>query len=165
MQEIIRGKAEWAYVAGIIDGEGCIGMYKLKPRKSHRWTTPRYYLSVCVINRSYPLMEWLKEIFGGKVSARKKGKAHHNQAWRWLLSSSEIEVFLKGILPHLIVKRNQAELALRYIEENPDGRNGTGKPCPDWIVELREGYWRAFHELNERPLPPAETKRGDIPLG
>ena len=94
------------YVAGIIDGEGCIGMDK------HRhWSTftPR----VSVGNTDPTLIDWLLNTFDGKVEI-----AQQNKRWkisfRWELNGYASIPFIKEIRPYLKLKGRQVDLILAF---------------------------------------------------
>ena len=59
--------AQLAYLAGIIDGEGCfvIGCYAF----SKKTGVPHFHTTVQVTSTDRILIEWLVDNFGGKVAA------------------------------------------------------------------------------------------------
>lgn len=90
-----------SYIAGLIDGEGCI-------------TLANKCWRIQVAMTDEPVIRWLGT-FGGSVSERKRyGKRKRN--WRWLIMrQSEVVEFLMATMPYLRVKRDQAENAIREI--------------------------------------------------
>ena len=102
-----------AYVAGIIDGEGCFGMYYSK-------RLDRHMLTVDIYNSCLELLQWLSENFPGdhrEIKAPSK-KIHIN--WKpqhiWRSNNNQTLEFLRQILPFLIVKKKQCELAIKFRE-------------------------------------------------
>jgi len=94
---------QWA--AGFFDGEGCI---QIEPRASGGYTS--YYVNLAVAqNDRRPLMA-LQEKFGGQVKSASRSAG--DQCSRWRVSNRGAEAFLIAVLPHLLVKREQAEIAL-----------------------------------------------------
>ena len=53
------------YLAGIIDGEGSIGIEHLSPCKNRKKSY--YVCRLCVINTDEKLIIWIKDNFGGSV--------------------------------------------------------------------------------------------------
>ncbi len=107
----IKGKLALAYVAGIVDGEGCICITTGK-RVDHKrgYTT---YLKVDVSNTNEWLIRWLKLSYGGYIGKR-RAKALWKISWRWEIHHQKAADFLELILPYLQIKRPQAELAIFF---------------------------------------------------
>ena len=94
-----------AYAAGLVDGEGTIGVY-MRGKGSVRF-------KVAVYNTEYPMMEWLQLRFGGKIHRVGKIRAGRKQEYAWYKSDNEFQEFLSLVLPYLVTKRLRAELALK----------------------------------------------------
>lgn len=93
---------EWAYLAGFIDGEGCIGTHR-KPDG-----TPRPNIS---LKQKYPAtLYWIEKKFCGSVRPI-KGR----QQYMWRITSGGSEAVLTGCLPYLQLKRPQAIIALKMF--------------------------------------------------
>lgn len=95
--------SEVCYLAGIIDGEGSINM-ALNPKSGRNY----YRLLLNVTNNSRELIEWLHWTFGDITHTnyiRYNGKD-------WTASGKQVQELLKLVLPYLIIKKPQAELAL-----------------------------------------------------
>lgn len=103
------------YVAGFFDGEGCVGVY--------RNTSPSlsYYLSTQLTqNRSVAansIMKHLTETYGGNVSEQitATGRVKLN----WQLAGDKAASFLEDVLPFLVLKKGQAELAVEWQRSRP----------------------------------------------
>lgn len=106
-------KITYAYLAGIIDGEGCISIRKCKQGK-YVYFKPMIEVGMTV---KAPI-EFLAKTFGGSVwyeVIRKSGKNQH----KWRVTGTNIVPIIKAILPHLMVKQEQANLCLKlcsYIQ-------------------------------------------------
>lgn len=91
-----------AWAAGIIEGEGCLGLYK----DSRRPTT--YNIKVQVESTDRFVLEKLQEIFGGSFyenNAPSKLKKY-KQSWRWLVCNKEkVTEVLTAIYPYLSPRR------------------------------------------------------------
>ena len=61
MKKTTRGKPiELAYIAGFVDGEGCIGIYKRNYSNKPNWA-PRYYTQVFIVNTDKNILKWVIE--------------------------------------------------------------------------------------------------------
>lgn len=93
------------YIAGFFDGEGCIDIrYQVRGRYN------RFELR-CTISQVYrkPL-DMIKEVFGGSISPRKNGNIHY-----YVVSGPSANTLLEAIRPHLIVKADEADVALEFF--------------------------------------------------
>lgn len=93
-----------AYAAGLIDGEGCIGIY----RNSHNGN---YQLRIAVEMVESSGLQELHSLFGGRWYF-KTGTEVRRPRCSWMVFNSAAEAALRLILPYLRVKRPQAELGL-----------------------------------------------------
>lgn len=100
-----------AYIAGFFDGEGSIVI----PR---RYTNLRrgckFSLSVRIVNTYKPVIDLCQRLFGGYVYEKPIEKSHHKQAYQWYVNAQKGEDFLKLILPYLVVKKEEAEIAMEF---------------------------------------------------
>lgn len=105
----------WPYVAGILDGEGTIALcfYRQKDRPSE-YTR----LEIRINNTDFRLIKWLMHNFGGRfqMSANDRGFKNTRPLYSWYLSGkANKEKFLLGVLPYLLLKREQASIALEFL--------------------------------------------------
>jgi hypothetical protein len=98
--------ADMAYAAGLFDGEGSINIKT--PGTSSRTTGFSLVIQVTQTNLA-PLL-WLQERWGGSVSPIKRRKP----TWAWNAGSRLAEKFLLDVLAFLIVKREQAMIAVEF---------------------------------------------------
>lgn len=127
---------EIAYVAGIIDGEGCIGFSYKKNKTGHE----RLTLIIQVDMTCHEVPEALRTQFGGTIFLINSKDEKHKSHSCWKIYQDEAGEFLKLILPYLIVKKRQAELALAYLKYKPTSTT------PDLL------YWfkNTMHTYNKR---------------
>ncbi len=95
------------YLAGIIDGEGCI-----RCNNSSR---------LHVTNTSKILIDWLYETFGGYVwSENKSYIPNAKPRFIWEVSANKLIPILRQVAPYLKIKKEQAYLVLyNYDEDEP----------------------------------------------
>ena len=143
-----------AYAAGLIDGEGCIGIASTTTQ-----SRTRYWPMLRVTMTNPQPLGRLADLFGGRVLSVKRTSQHPNQAptATWSLGGSALACVLKALRPLLVVKRGQAELVLQLLNRPwPLSENGRGIR---WTPEVSADWERAknrMHELNQtgRGLPP-----------
>ena len=110
------------YLAGLFDGEGCIVISKRHYRLKSVDRAPFYTLVVCLVNTHLPTILMLRETFKAKsayvfrmdkINAKPRGKAQR-PCYKWHAASDIAETFLKRVLPHLRIKKEEAHLALQF---------------------------------------------------
>src|SRR5690242_2978680 len=99
-----------AYFAGLIDGEGNIGLHKRGPKRPN-WLRP--VIKVKMTDKS--VVTALSETYGGKVNERPPGKPHHKTQWLWKVENKTAKDTLDKIYPYLRVKRADADNLLAYF--------------------------------------------------
>lgn len=112
----MKGRKTWqrGYAAGLIDGEGCIAIRKVKPTKNNRQINACYQLQVSMNMIDGGAIDFMVGTFGGHVYAHKASSPERLNHWRWEIISGKAMVFLKQILPFLKCKKTQAELGIRF---------------------------------------------------
>lgn len=144
--------ADAAYLAGIIDGEGCITIMRRK--HVERGERPRYTLEVVVINTDYSLIEWLQARFGGNVLKRNLRSKKWADTWRWRTSNLHSEAILRRVRPFLIIKARQADVALRFRDTFATHACRFRMPT-EAVYEKREELREEIQFLNRRgPVVP-----------
>ncbi len=124
-------KTKWAYTAMAVDGEGCIGLSRTTLHTSKGTPYYGYDLKISIANTSVRLMKWLVTHFGGEYRPKQKGKFGKKLCYEWFVSGgyARLEWFILGILPYMLIKRDQANYALQFIRLN-------GKPNPQHRAKL-----------------------------
>lgn len=106
--------AEIAYVAGIFDGEGCIGFAQARGTS---------FVRILITNTNKELLEYLQSKFGGDIKALSLRKHNWKQGWNLRISWSRAIELIRLVYPWLRVKREQAQVALAWDALRP----GMGK--------------------------------------
>lgn len=104
---------EYAYIAGLFDGEGCIQIIQQSKRRNGR-TTP-YCLSVCISNTDTKVMRWLYASLGGVLIDR-PGRNGGSCSWSWQTYTNNAATFLEHISPFLVIKRAECDTALEFSQ-------------------------------------------------
>lgn len=71
-------------------------------------------LTVKMTNTYLPLLEEIQREYGGSMYKGKKVKEHYLQVYTLSLTVEESKRFLKDVMPFLVIKKRQAELALLF---------------------------------------------------
>ena len=122
-------KAELAYLAGILDGEGTITISRQPRMKQLR---PYFCPRVTIVNTWEPLLSWILNRFPVGHSGIKRyapSTGGTKTVYLWSVENRAMRPLLRELLPYLIVKRRQAELVLQWTQPSdtwrgrrPDGR-------------------------------------------
>ena len=113
---------ERAYLAGIIDGEGCIE-FKWAPRvRRERKGAPTY--QTLVVRMEVPqvdkrLIDWLMEITQEGTRDIKRYPKHpkwHDQH-RWRCGHHGVYRVLKQVYPYLLLKKQKAKKVIDYYDK------------------------------------------------
>lgn len=132
-------KTKFAYLAGIIDGEGCLS---IGAGRRQKWGVINYNSIVSVANTDIGLIKWLHTNFGGNFFDGKQQRPNNKKHYIWrVLKRKEIEILLLAVLPYLIVKRNQAIVLLEFV-----------RLPRDMNPEKRQELWEKLGVLNKRGL-------------
>jgi hypothetical protein len=139
-----------AYLAGLIDGEGYIGVTGTHTSASakgcKRGVAYRCHISVNMVEKA--ALQWAQEMTGlGRVSPKKASCVRHRPAWSWNVWSNEASQLALAILPYLHVKREQAR---NLIEFNSIMRQPGFKGLTDEEWDARERHWHRSRALNHR---------------
>ena len=144
----------WA--AGFFDGEGSVLIYRRKT-PSNGVTTP-YNIRATVTNTDPRPIRLLHCTYGGNVSAYRP-RAPRRRAWKWTAMCRVAAKFLREVSPYLVVKREQAEIALimqdtieRFKRRPRPGHRGQ-EPLPSEEVSYRDSLHTRLLELRH----PSET--------
>jgi hypothetical protein len=124
-----------AYVAGLLDGEGCVRI-DISTRRE-------YNLCISITNTHRGVVEWLHSTLGGNIWNHAAGTPRHKPTWRWGLTKRRGLGLLQQLLPHLIIKREHALKVLDFYK--------------------RLGRWKyADDTKNPHFIAPPETLPADL---
>lgn len=105
--------AEKGYLAGVIDGDGCLFMYKDKKGNA--------YLGMEVANTNEQFVKYVATLIGGKpYVSSPKGRLGHKKCFHVrLYKRKHVISLLKTLLPYLIIKKEKALEILDWAKNNP----------------------------------------------
>lgn len=115
-------KEDLAYIAGVIDSDGCISIGRNAKR----------YKPIVQITQVQPeAINFVNKIFGGSYKIEKR--LSHKDIYKWRIQSRKnLGIFLEAIIPFLKIKREQAKIVIEYcnirsksIEKNGGNSHST----------------------------------------
>lgn len=148
-----------AYVAGLVDGEGCILI------QESRGPTYHHLVTVGMTAKALSILEALQAEYGGKTKKARDATERWDTAYSWTVAGDQATDLLERIRPHLILKSEQARVALKVAEirrglpprweSSPDGQRMWTDRARQRCATLK----RRIHELNAKgpsadPEPP-----------
>lgn len=116
---------EKQYIAGIIDGDGCI---KLLPSKGRNHPQPQIWISQSYDAGEPPELVYLKSRCGGTIQHRRPAVGKIRRTWfLQVVVKTHVETLLRIVADHGIIKRPQAIAALHYMHHGDETLNRTAR--------------------------------------
>lgn len=140
--------ADLAYLAGIIDGEGCFYIGNVKQGKygsGYQWHSMLKVSSCDEI-----LILWLEETFGGSKDSRYRWtskKAFCRPVYNWQATGEMLDYILPQIQKYLIIKKPHCEVMIKYRSTS---KNIGSKRLPENIIIQRFELMKEIRNLNSR---------------
>jgi len=111
-------RLSWKYIAGLVDGEGCIDAALFRDKRfEHLPLYIRPRIRITMVACSYYILEMLKTNHGGTLDERVSTNPKWQSSWTWALEGSKLRPFLQNIAKHLYLKKEQALLAI-WIQDH-----------------------------------------------
>lgn len=155
-----------AYVAGLIDGDGSVGVAcQKRGSQQDRWS---YYASVTIgmTLPAKPILEWIHQEWGGSLHSHKTAGENECSAWQWRVSGDKAQAILRKLLPYLRLKGPQARLALE-VERIRLSLPRTNNGGSDWTPQARaecERIKQKIHLLNAKGPGARNAEASFLPV-
>ena len=132
--------AQSAYLAGLIDGEGSIPIYK----------SGKYYNSILLVaNTCREVLVWAQRITGlGRVSTKKQHKGQR-LCFVWNVTHKQAASILEKIQHLMIIKASRANLCIQLQTLKSLYRNGHGGRVRVGVEAQRSIYLKAKRMRNK----------------
>jgi hypothetical protein len=160
---------EIAYAAGLFDGEGYV--------RIARWEKPgsihiRYNVIGGIAVTYLPIIQALRDQFGGSINQNRHDLRNpkHRIQFTWHIASQTAATFFRQIVPYLIIKREEVELALRLQDDIDagqmtkfkgwhNGKSERNRNDPERLAihAYREDLANQLFALKKRTFPPLST--------
>ena len=155
-----------AWAAGFFDGEGCISIGKpinKRLRKDgtgyrHTW----YQLQAIVAQRNRRPLEVLVGLFGGNITIV---KIHGSSYFYLRMHGPKAMAMLQRLLPFLVLKQEQAELAIRfqqYYDATRKPRRSDGRSLEE--TAMLDSFYEQSKQFNMRYKQKdwTEMEKGEV---
>lgn len=140
-----------AYLAGYIDADGMIGLWKISAKGNKSGL--KYKVAIEVDSVREEILIGFQNYFGlGKVYKRlprgRNGKnSNARPLHKWRLNAAEIRALLPRIMPHLKAKKQQAQIALQYLNMTKPRQRQTAE-----ALQIMEQMKIKMTKLNKRGI-------------
>lgn len=159
---------ELAYCAGVVDSDGYIGVHRntYAMRVRGDATQPIYQARIQVKQVTPQAIDLLHATFGGHRYDGKPGSVRGRPLDVWQVHSAACGPILSALLPHLRIKRAQAENALELLDLVGTGRHFDvpavvdGEPMvtmADAARELGKSYGVVLQAVRKGSVPHVRT--------
>jgi hypothetical protein len=135
------GVADAAYLAGLIDGEGSVGLTRRHARDNRQ-------LVLSIANTDEAILIWVLNKTGvGKITDKRIARAHHTPSYTYTVANRQALAILAQCARYMIsCKRQRADLALaEYVSVTP--RNGR---YSRELIAARESFEARFLAIGSR---------------
>lgn len=140
--------AQIAYLAGLIDGEGCIYIGHTKQGKygnGYQW-----HSMLKITSCDKELIVWLENTFGGSKDSRYRWtskKKFTRPVYNWQATGPMLDYLMPIVKPYLIIKKKQCDVMIRY---RLTSKNIGSKRLPPEINQKRLELLSELRNLNSR---------------
>jgi hypothetical protein len=137
-------ETEKAYLAGFVDGEGCICITKHYNKKRTR--SPIYHLDLSISSTNLEIVEYIANMTGaGSIHIGVKENEDHRAGYIWVVGCNKAIDVLNEIYPYLRIKKTQAEIA--FLFQKTMSASNRRRGVPKAIMEQREAYYLTISSL------------------
>lgn len=143
-------QTSWAYVAGIMDADGCFMIMKNNNRSAGRKNIS-YIPGMKIAMIEEESVKFITDTLGFgkyKLESARRDRPNSQPLWQWYLRNrKEGSLFIVKILPFLKVKKERAEFLLSFMKNTE-----LTAPCcyglsPEQLNYREDSYWK-MRELN-----------------
>jgi hypothetical protein len=120
-RRFVMKRTDIAYIAGLVDGEGCIRIKKTKAYKCQGKVTPSYHAVIQIRMVDEQAIKFIAETLGGWYYREKPSCNNGRPLYCYQASDKKVENILRVLLPYLRVKELAARkvLELRELQNTP----------------------------------------------
>ena len=135
-----------AYIAGFIDGEGCISITKSKRRQSSSYC---YALNVIISNTNWGVLRYIQKYYGGTI-VQLETRPMWIDRYALRVGTHSSHKLLKDLRKYFIVKNQQVGVALEFMKIKKKYSGELGKKFSVAFLQLQEGCKLKMDKLNKR---------------
>lgn len=138
------------YIAGLIDGEGWIGIHK---SKNH------YSPKLAIGMTHYETLSKIQQLIGGNLREATIKGDNSNRQWVVSVSANILRELLPQIMPLMVTKKLNAIAMIEYLSifksEDRDSMSGLK-------AKIKDEFCSIFHRLNMRGIEKCGELRGTL---
>lgn len=156
-----------AWLAGIVDGEGCFSVKKPVVRRGTRTGTTPHTVWLVVCNTSRPMMVQMHSIIEGllghapRIRRVWKGKkATRYQYWINVAQKDDLLLITEALIPHLVAKKFEAECVRWFLKRQCSTRAYKRTEADKLVLEALSAVKR---NGGEAPVEIVKMLRAVIP--
>jgi len=132
-----------AYLTGLIDGEGYIGIKR--DAVKGRGINPVYYGRMSIASNDKKTIDLFSDFFKcGKIYLHKHSKLSKNGYWSWEISNLKANKVIKQIYPFLRIKKPEADLVLKLAKS----KETKYRVLPKKVINFREKLYRSVKKIH-----------------
>jgi len=138
-----------AYLAGIVDGEGYIGIKKNNSSKKSKSPVFSERLSIGMSERF--ILEMFKKQFGGKIYEKKcKSKKLNNNLtiYYWDITDKMASKVLTILAPFIRIKKKQLLLVLKLSKTKIERKNNKDKIVSPQVNKYRDSLYKKIKTIH-----------------
>lgn len=121
--------SDLAYLAGVLDGEGCFNVARCRST---------YVPRILVVNTNEDLVSWLRATFGGDVTRTSvKNKPNWKPRYQWRLSHQKALDLAQRVMSFLRVKRAQANIFAAWADARVCSLRDRRRVYPEFTARIR----------------------------
>jgi len=140
-----------AYMAGIVDGEGCFYIGLIPKKKGDGYVSTHYRGLLKIDNTDHILIDWLNNTFSGTNSAATRStssRKFEREVFSWIATGDRLLDLCEQILPYLTIKKKQCEIMIRFRKTYTE-KLGSNR-IPKESLSARQICFEEIRKLNSR---------------
>lgn len=142
---------ECAYLAGIIDGEGSVGIYGARRKDGTFNFRPRVQIALVHAGGIERISQILRRLgINAHIYVRRAKHPHHTDGWYITVHRfTDLARLLPAVVPYLVIKAPQARMLLDFVNRRfAKGLNRGGNTRLNQYDDDEQGLIRAVRRLN-----------------
>jgi len=127
---------EAAYLAGLIDGDGHIGLHRRRTTHSRTGYTYQAHVEIGSVNEEF--LRDIQSLIGVRCwKTEQPGFKSHRPMYHLILTPNTLRWLLPLLVPHLRLKKEQALAVLEHLRSVRKGRHGHNPRSHELYIRLK----------------------------
>jgi len=144
-------QVDLAYMAGIVDGEGCFFIGKIPKKSGDGYVSEHFRGVLKVDNTDKRLCDWIDSVFSGTSSARTRStssRKYEREIFTWIATGDRLLDLCEQILQYLVIKKEHCKTMIKF-RKSYTNKLGSNKLSHETIA-VRQECLEASRKLNSR---------------